>query len=530
MENITFYGGVREIGGNIIDLETDNARLLFDFGKNFGAESDYFSEFLNPRKAHGIEDFLELGLLPDIKGLYRKDYLKHLGKDVQEEPAFDAVFLTHAHMDHIGYVHFLRSDIPIYCTPTTATMMDVVQDTGSYTFDEFVEMKESFHLRRKSRKDELTKFDRDIKSIDRSIYKQRDINTIGNEETVSIGDTEVTCYRVNHSLPGAAGFHIETPQNCIAYTGDLRLHGYQSHHTENFIEASRNFEPDYLITEGTNVGNSEEIPPEEKVREKLQWYIGEENDGVFVNHPRLDLERMRSVVRAAKGNDRQYVVRTWQAHMLKELEENGLLPWDDLSVDSPHIRILAPQKGWGMLMHKFRTPSGEWKRLDEIDIDDSNHDGLVKKDYRSGWERELVMRDDTVTPLDICDNLENYVLYTDYYRLKDLIDLKPERGMYLWSRTEPFNQEMEIEQRRVHNWLNHFNLQMRKAHASGHMSQKEIKEMIEEINPSSLLAIHTEKPDWFRKLTYNQPEIEEGKTIKLASSDISREEKPVQSN
>jgi ribonuclease J len=172
----------------MIEAETDEARILFDFDKNFGQENKYFSEFLSPRKAHGVEDFLELGLLPDIKGLYRKDYLKHLGKDVQKEPAFDAVFLTHAHIDHIGYVHFLRSDIPIYCTSITSTMMDVVQNTGSYSFDEFVEMKESFHLRKKTGEDELTRFDRDIKSIDKSVYTERSINSMEDGESVQIGD------------------------------------------------------------------------------------------------------------------------------------------------------------------------------------------------------------------------------------------------------------------------------------------------------------------------------------------------------
>ncbi|MDY6773639.1 MAG: hypothetical protein SVS85_00435, partial [Candidatus Nanohaloarchaea archaeon] len=314
---------------------------------------------------------------------------------------------------------------------------------------------------------------------------------------------------------GAAGFHIETPDARLVYTGDLRLHGYQGHHTENFLEASQNFEPDALITEGTNIGTTEDIPPEEDVKENLQQYVSEEDDAVFINHPRLDLERMRSAVRAAKANDRQFVVRTWQAHMLRQLEENGLLPWDDLSLDSEHIRVLAPQKGWGMLMHQFRTPNGEWKRLDDIAMDDGNYEDLVRKDYRNGWERSLIMRDDTVTPLDIQDSLEDYVVYMDYYRLKDLIDLRPERGSYLWSRTEPFNQEMEIELQRVHNWLNHFDLQMRKAHASGHMSEHSVADMVRTIDADTLLAIHTEEPGWFQRFAMDQPAIREGRTIRI---------------
>jgi mRNA degradation ribonuclease J1/J2 len=47
------------------------------------------------------------------------------------------------------------------------------------------------------------------------------------------------------------------------------------------------------------------------------------------------------------------------------------------------------------------------------------------------------------------------------------------------------------------------------------MSQKEIKQMVQDIDPDTILAIHTENPEWFRMLEYNQPEIQEGKSIKL---------------
>ncbi|MFB6144884.1 MAG: MBL fold metallo-hydrolase, partial [Candidatus Nanohaloarchaea archaeon] len=110
MTEISFFGGIGEIGGNIILLETEESRILFDFGKNFKQESKFFSEFLNPRKSHGLEDFIELGLLPDLDGVYRRDYLKHIGREAEDEASVDAVFITHAHMDHVGYLHFLRGD------------------------------------------------------------------------------------------------------------------------------------------------------------------------------------------------------------------------------------------------------------------------------------------------------------------------------------------------------------------------------------------------------------------------------------
>jgi ribonuclease J len=73
MVSLTVYGGVNEIGGNKILLKDDDAKIFLDFGMSFGRRGLYFEEFLNPRTANGIGDFLELGLIPDIRGIYRDD-------------------------------------------------------------------------------------------------------------------------------------------------------------------------------------------------------------------------------------------------------------------------------------------------------------------------------------------------------------------------------------------------------------------------------------------------------------------------
>ena len=43
----------------------------------------------------------------------------------------DALFLSHAHADHAQYIHFLRTDIPIYCTKATKIILKCLEDTGS---------------------------------------------------------------------------------------------------------------------------------------------------------------------------------------------------------------------------------------------------------------------------------------------------------------------------------------------------------------------------------------------------------------
>ena len=62
MVNLTFYGGVNEIGGNKILLEDKDTKIFLDFGKGFSRRGKFFEEYINPRTSNGIEDFLTMQL------------------------------------------------------------------------------------------------------------------------------------------------------------------------------------------------------------------------------------------------------------------------------------------------------------------------------------------------------------------------------------------------------------------------------------------------------------------------------------
>lgn len=74
LTSITFYGGVKDIGGNKFLVNDKGTKIFMDFGMSFSAENQYFSEYLKARGSNNLIDMIELGLLPKIKGLYRKDY------------------------------------------------------------------------------------------------------------------------------------------------------------------------------------------------------------------------------------------------------------------------------------------------------------------------------------------------------------------------------------------------------------------------------------------------------------------------
>jgi ribonuclease J len=65
---------------------------------------------------------------------------------------------------------------------------------------------------------------------------------------------------------------------------------------------------------------------------------------------------------------------------------------------------------------------------------------------------------------------------------------------------------MEIDERRLNNWLRHFKLlgegeNVTHIHASGHASGSELIEMIEEIHPQVVIPVHVEEKNLhiFRK-------------------------------
>jgi len=71
--------------------------------------------------------------------------------------------------------------------------------------------------------------------------------------------------------------------------------------------------------------------------------------------------------------------------------------------------------------------------------------------------------------------------------LRELIEIKPKAGScYIYSSSEPFNEDSEITFDKFTNWLEHFALPMYHVHASGHIMPLAIRSMLEESKPKML--------------------------------------------
>ena len=272
---ITFYGGVGEIGGNKILIEDKGTRVMLDFGMSY---SDRRRFFFDPMLSPGDErDLLEFGILPDIKGIYEFE---------ESKPSIDAVFLSHAHGDHWGYISFLKRGIPLHCGDTCAQILEAISAT------------------------KVRHFESDIRGLR--------FQTFRTGKTIEAGNIEVTPCHVDHSIPGAYGFVVRTSRGVIAYTADFRVHGTKPQLTEDFVELAAKSNPEALLAEGTNILGGQ-VTSEPEVKSKLDTLISTTRKLVLANFSNVDVDRIRTFYEAAKRNDRILAISLKQAYLLDQL-------------------------------------------------------------------------------------------------------------------------------------------------------------------------------------------------------------------
>jgi ribonuclease J len=466
---LTFYGGVKEIGGNKILLQDHDTRIFLDFGMSFSRRGRYFEEFLNPRTANGIGDFLTMGLLPDITGIYRDDLLTHHGRP-PETPTIDAVLLSHAHADHANYISFLHKDIPIHLSTTCHRILTAVAEQSTRDIEHEV----------------LDYRTRPIKKTDRGTPPtKRTFHTFKNHDHLTIGCLDIEPIQVDHSVPGAYAFLIHTTQGTIIYTGDLRTHGLHATLTQDFMTQAKQSKPIAMITEGTRIDRGRTGESEHKVYTDAKQAITTCTDLSLVDFNFKDVDRFTTFYHIATDLNKTLVISFKHACFLEQYHHDTSLGVPH-TID-PHIAILKPKRQTGTY------------------CDDDYHDDYIKK--RLHYPN--IITADTITQHP-CD----YIVVLNYWYFNSLIDLQPQHGTYIHSLSEPFNEEMEVSFHRMQEWIQFFHLNYKQAHCSGHINGADLRDLIRTIQPQRLFPIHTEHPGMIR-LPIKTTRVQEGKTYKL---------------
>jgi ribonuclease J len=466
--SITFYGGVNEIGGNKILLQDGDTRVFLDFGLSFGKRSVYYDEFLTPRSACGLGDFLEMGLVPNVEGVYREDLLLTCGLK-PKKPRIDAVFLSHAHADHANYISLLHEDIPVHLGETAFSILNAAAESGTRSLES-----EIIDFRKRpveDRKKEPVK---------------RTFKLFRTGDKIKVGTLEVEPVHVDHSVPGAYGFIIHTRRGAVVYTGDLRMHGTKPGMTREFVERAGAAEPVALVVEGTRIDVDHEPSSERKVKQECNDVVSKTSRFVVADFNFKDVDRLRTFFEIAKNNERKLVVSLKDAFLLKWLCKDPKLSVPSLTDDNIVIHI--PRMGTG----KYQ-----------------------KSDY-SVNERQFLDLENAWTAEEVRKNQRHVISVLSFYNFSQLIDIKPEAGsLFIHSLSEPSNEEMKFDFERLNNWLRHFKLKSFQSHCSGHACGKELLELVRRIEPKTVFPIHTEQPRIFSKKLRNVKVVEEAVEYEL---------------
>lgn len=363
------------------------------------------------------------------------------------EPEIDAIFLSHAHFDHVTHICFTDPQIPVYLGVGAKLFLESMEETSSFCD-----------------------------------YGNHDYRTFRTGKKIKVGDIEVEPIHVDHSIPAAYGFIIHTSEGSVVYTGDLRMHGPRKDLTEDFMEKAKGCEPIALICEGTRMVEKEKRKnySELQVQRLSNRIVSSTDKMVFSMRYSRDLDRFRSFYKVAKKNGRRIVVSPKTAHLLSKL------------LDDKHLDLPDPLKDEDILVYYKRKKSG---KFDE-------------KDYYA-WERTFI--DKMVTHDFVRKNQGKLVMDLDFYQFAELIDIKPKPGsQFIHSMSEPFSEE-DIEDQVMHNWIDHFKMQFHQLHASGHLNKDQLVDLINYIQPKRVFPVHTENPQLFKNYYKSVETIEYGK-------------------
>lgn len=283
--DLTIHRGTHEIGGSCVELcsSSGNTRLIIDIGMPLvNADKSPFDWDVHRKST--LSGLLHEKILPKIDGLYEND-----------NPSVAAVLLSHAHIDHYGFLRFVHSDIPIYMSVGTKSLAEV-----SNVF------------------------------LNTSVKLDR-VKTFEMWQTFKIGEFAITPYLMDHSAPDAAAFLIEADGKRIFYTGDFRGHGRKGVLLDRLTK-----DPpphiNYLIMEGSMLGRDEGLFPDEtSVEQSLHDLILSNKGPCYVFSSSQNLDRLVSIYRATRRSGRTLVIDLYTAFVL-----------DKLSVISPSI----PQFDW----------------------------------------------------------------------------------------------------------------------------------------------------------------------------------------
>ena len=268
---LTIHRGTHEIGGSCVEIQTDKAKILIDLGMPLDYDKRSREEQTEIR--HNAEEW--------CKGA-------------------DALFLSHAHADHYGFLGLLPQDTPIYATEESFAMLALDGILG----------------------DDPT--------------KHLEKHTLKSGQSCEVANIKVTAYTVDHSAYGACAYLIECDGKRILYSGDIRIHGVKGVLYRNLPK-----DVDYLLLEGTNILRAKNYPTEREVENQFIEAFNEAPDALhLVWCSAKNIDRICALFRACIRCGRTLVLDPYTANVLAAVAQ--LNPHIPAVTTAKQMRVYFP--------------------------------------------------------------------------------------------------------------------------------------------------------------------------------------------
>lgn len=425
---ITYHNGLRSIGGTIVEIAYEQSRIFFDFGCEYNPAA--------PIQPTDLQSILDLNLAPFISGVYDPAIQLKGYQETQHGFQHEAVFVSHVHLDHTKMINYINPSIPLYAMEGTKSLLETLNINNDFLFT-------SNHLKEGQ--------------------NTRDIIGVKEYEVVQVGDIQVEVIPIDHDAYGACGLRIQTPDTVIAYTGDIRFHGYREEATVTFCEKCKHC--DVLIMEGVSVSfkeidddsvNPDELVCEHDVIHKLKDLLANNpHRQMTFNYYIANVERILEMM---KSSSRTIVLSAYAAYVVKEA--SGI---------EPYYYTLDGDKDYGLSMNK-------------------------RVDFSTLLEDE-----------------DKYLWQLDTKALEFMDDMK-RGGLYIHSNAAPLGEYDPAYAPFMQRFADH-DIEVVKVQCSGHAHPKDLQRLIRLIEPKLLTPLHSFHPERLHNEAGERLLPEKGQTI-----------------
>ncbi len=413
---IIIHRGTHQIGGSCIELATANTRIILDAG-----------QVLPPLHGDTKEHLPEL---PKVCGLYKG-----------EPSSVNAVLFSHYHGDHVGLIEYIHPEIPIYMGTDTAKIMNMTA---------------------------------------RFISSRAPVQPAGylaSGQPMKIGDFIITPYLVDHSAYDSYAFVIHADNQCVVYTGDLRMHGKKAKATWYFLKHLPK-RVDALLLEGTMMSRKVElVETEDQIEQQAYDFMLDNTRPVFVMQSAVNIDRLVGMYRAAKRSNRLFVMDIFTANIVAELGERIPNPFS-----FSNVRVFYPKR---LTNYMFKEQDSA------ILMNRFSCYKILREELGARQDYCMLMRDSMLSDLQHISNVRGAGFIYSLW------------GGYL--QTERVRRLMEYAEEQAMNVIH--------LHTSGHADLKTLHKIVKACSPCRIIPIHTECPEGFSKEFDNVEIIKDGEVL-----------------